>query len=52
MLSEELQSRVLEILSDEKATFEKSVQKFLKTFDKHMYFSAGWIIQHLIQYNV
>ena len=52
MLSQTQHHQLVQILSEENATFEDSLKRFRGIFTKHEYFCAGWVVQHLIQYNV
>lgn len=52
MLPHKQYQQLLGILSDSSAKFVDSLKRFEDTFNKNEYFTAGWIVQHLIKHNV
>jgi len=52
MLPQKQQQQLIDILSDDNAKFDDSLKKFEDLFSKIEYFTAGWLVQHMIQHNV
>lgn len=52
MIGQKQRNQLLEILSDNSSKFTDCLKHFQGIFTKSDYFSAGWMIQYMIQKNV
>ncbi len=52
MLPQKTHLQLIDILSEESAKFDDCLKRFQELFSKTEYFTAGWVVQHMIQHNV
>lgn len=52
MLPQKQYQQLIDILSDSSAKFVDSLKRFEELFTKGEYFTAGWVVQHMIRHNV